>query len=351
MKLKFLRLSLLLLAVFSVVISCKDDDDFEEIPYVLEDRTEQQAKDKDSLLSYLSTHYYNSAFFETGTNHRYNDIVITELPKDESGNYLEMPDPENNTLLIEAVETLTTEYKDVSYEYYVLNINQGGGESPNFTDKVRVRYQGVSVGNQTVFDAVSSPITLPLVGDGFQTGGAIRAWQLVIPTFKTAVSYSYNDGVVEYDDFGLGMMFVPSGLAYFAGVNTGSAYDNLIFKFELLQYEVVDHDSDGIPSWVEDLDGDLDVSNDDTDGNGFPNYVDRDDDGDGVLTRDELIPTTYTIDLNAGEEEPVLSEGEFEVSRDLNNGILTIETVTIADSNNDGLADYLDPNITINYNE
>ncbi len=85
-------------------------------------------------------------------------------------------------------------------------------------------------------------------------------------------------------------MFVPSGLAYFSGTSTGSSYDNLIFKFELLQFEVEDHDNDGIPSYLEDLDNDLDVIDDDTDEDGFVNFIDSDDDADGVSTLNELIP-------------------------------------------------------------
>ena len=37
----------------------------------------------------------------------------------------------------------------------------------------------------------------------------------------------------------------------------------------------------------EDLNGDGDPSNDDTDGDGIPNYKDPDDDGDGIPTIDE----------------------------------------------------------------
>ena len=81
------------------------------------------------------------------------------------------------------------------------------------------------------------------------------------------------------------------------------------------------------------------------------NFIDNDDDNDGVITRDELVPTSYVIDTNLGENEPILSSGEYEVNRVEENGVITIETVTIVDSNNDGLDDYLDANIVINYNE
>lgn len=45
-----------------------------------------------------------------------------------------------------------------------------------------------------------------------------------------------------------------------------------------------DDDNDGIPNIYEDFDGDMNLDNDDTDGDTIPNYLDDDDDGDGVLT-------------------------------------------------------------------
>jgi len=289
MKTKTLKFCLGLLTIVAVFVACEPDDGptvtFEEA-----DRTEQQAKDKDSLLDYFATHYYNSSFFETGSNHKYSDIIITELPQDAEGNYLDMPNPDQNTLLVDAVETHMTVFLDVDYEYYMLRLNQGGGESPKFTDQIRVRYEGRSVVSDEIFDSRISPIDFSLVGNGFTTFGTIRAWQLVMPAFSSASDYTIDvNGNVNYNNFGLGVMFIPSGLAYFSGITTGDAYDNLIFKFELLQYEESDHDNDGIPSHLEDLDSDFDVNNDDTDEDGFPDFIDQDDDGDGVPTINEDI--------------------------------------------------------------
>ncbi|VAV83738.1 hypothetical protein MNBD_BACTEROID02-283 [hydrothermal vent metagenome] len=102
---------------------------------------------------------------------------------------------------------------------------------------------------------------------------------------------------------------------------------------------------------MEDLDNNLNLSNDDTDGNNVPNFADPDDDGDGVLTINELEPMQYIVDTNIGEVEPILDPKEFEISRSEDAGVITINTVKIVDSNNDGLDDYLDDSITINYNE
>ena len=48
-----------------------------------------------------------------------------------------------------------------------------------------------------------------------------------------------------------------------------------------------DHDNDTVLTIYEDIDGDSNFDNDDTDSDTIPNYYDPDDDGDGVLTKDE----------------------------------------------------------------
>lgn len=271
----------LCLALFAVV-SCEEDDG-PTVEFVPRDRAEQQVADKDSLIDYLSSHYYNSEFFETGINHSISDIVITELDEGEEV-------PSGHTLLLNAIETRNTEYLDIDYEYYVLNLNQGGGASPNFTDAVEVRYEGILEETEEVFQVTSTPVQLQLQSNGISPA-AIKGWQLILPTFNTAESFSGNvDGTFSYEDFGLGVMFIPSGLGYFFSSQPGiPAYSNLIFKFELLRYEVVDHDGDLVPSYLEDLNDNGDVEDDDTDEDGAPNFVDLDDDNDGVFTRNEDI--------------------------------------------------------------
>lgn len=343
---KSIKFIVYLVFVSVVVISCKKDDDVTVPDVVIRDRGEQQLADSDSLIDYLSTHYYNSDFFLTGTNHKYSDIIITELAEGEDV-------PTGHTLLLDAVETHTTTYEETDYEYYVLRLNQGGGESPRFTDQVRVRYEGFSVETGDVFDSRATPEDFLLMGVGYGSG-LIRGWQLILPQFSTSTDFALSSGIVEYNNYGLGMMFIPSGLAYFSNTTSSgsvAAYSNLIFKFELLQYEEVDHDGDGIPSYVEDIDANLSVLDDDTDEDFAPNYIDLDDDGDGVNTFDELMSITYTVDTNVNEEEPVLGEDEYEVNRSETAGIITINTVKVVDSDNNGTPDYLQEDIAINYNE
>lgn len=277
---KLSKLTLCALSVLALLSSCKKDDDpgvtFEEA-----DRTEQQVIDGDSLIGYLETHYYNSGTFATPGNYHVADIVITELDQDEAGNYLPMPDPDINTLLIDAVETKTAMYFDIEYVYYILKLNEGGGETPHFSDDVRVNYSGMRQ-NHEVFDSTINPITFDLLN-------LIQGWRLVMPDFKSAESFTPNgDGTFNFSNYGLGVMFLPSGLGYYASPPLGiTLYSNLVFKFELYQTEINDHDLDLIPTYLEDLDGNKNGFDDDSDSDDIPNFLDTDDDGDGVLTKYE----------------------------------------------------------------
>jgi FKBP-type peptidyl-prolyl cis-trans isomerase len=330
---------LLVLIVLSISFtSCrKDDGTTDGIPE--EPRDVQQAKDADTLSTYLNSHYYNSGDFVGNPNPSMYDLVITKLAEGETV-------PAEHTLLVDAVETHQTNYKDQDYDYYILRLNQGGGETrPHFTDDVRLNFEG-SLMDGEVFDSTASP-------EDFDLAQLIPGWSQVIPEFNTAESYTINgDNTVSYTNVGVGVMFIPSGLGYYsAGTNGIGPYRCLVFKFDLLQTEINDHDGDGIPSYVEDLDGDGYPTNDDTDNNGISNFLDPDDDGDGVLTIDELMPNEYVVDTNMGETEPTLAAGEYELSRTEVDGVITIKTVKIMDSNSDGIDDYLDENITIDYNE
>ncbi|MGM5470092.1 FKBP-type peptidyl-prolyl cis-trans isomerase [Flavobacteriaceae bacterium LMO-SS05] len=341
MKIKYYTAFLLVL-ILGFVGCKKSETDIVSIPE--RDRAEQQLVDKDSLLGYLSTHYYNASTFDTPGNYKMSDLVISELPKDGSGNYLDLPDPDHNTLLIDDIEIKTTTLLSVEYEYYILRISQGGGTLPNFTDTVKINYSG-NLMDENVFDSTVNPVALDLVN-------VISGWRKVIPLFQTAVGPPTigNDGKEHYDNYGFGVMFLPSGLAYYGSPPSGiPVYSNLIFKFQIYQTGANDHDNDGLFSHLEDIDGNGNVNDDDTDGDNIPNYLDANDDGDSLLTKDELVFKTYTVDTNQGEQEPVLAANEYEISRSETSGVLTIKTVVIVDSNNDGIPDYLDKNTVIDH--
>ncbi|MFL1013318.1 FKBP-type peptidyl-prolyl cis-trans isomerase [Flavisericum labens] len=335
------------LVVFAVLgfVSCKKDDDSVEVPVIeIRDRAEQQDADMDSISKYLKSHYINLDELIADADSGVEDIVIVEVGENETV-------PDGYTSMEEAVGAAkTTTYAEIDYEYYELEIRKGGGdESPSFADTVQILYEGSLVLDDSVFDSKFVPDNNPL-----DLTGLIPGWSRIIPEFNTAESYTENgDGTINYFNSGLGVMILPSGLAYFSGSNIGiPSYSPLVFKFELINFDQNDHDGDGIPSYLEDVNenGELitaeGLADDDTDNDRLPNYADTDDDGDGIPTRDELKTETYTI--NQGDEEPVFDEKmEFVIGRVENDGVITIKTAKIVDSNNDGTGDYLDDSITV----
>ena len=61
---------------------------------------------------------------------------------------------------------------------------------------------------------------------------------------------------------------------------------------------LIEDDDDGIDAALEDINGNGDLTDDDTDGDGLPNYIDEDDDGDNVLTRLEIDDEDLDGDAN-----------------------------------------------------
>ena len=317
------RLYILLITILLVGSSCGDDDDDGIIEVPEADRTEQQVIDNDSLVSYLHSHYVNVSLMSNNPTISFTEININQLPDDG-----ELPNPDQNSLLIDVVETLTTTYFDVEYEYYILKINQGGSEnSPNFSDKVRVSYEGTLMDN-TVFDSSSTPVDFDLTS-------TIAGWGRVLPEFNIAEDFVINsDGTVTYNNPGIGIMFLPSGLGYYsAAAGTVPVYSNLIFKFKVFQSELNDHDFDNVPSHLEDINGDYDLTNDNSDDDTFADFVDSDDDNDGTLTIDE--------DLEPDIDLTVDRDGDGDPTNDIGDGDPTND-----DTDGDGTPNYLDPDDT-----
>jgi FKBP-type peptidyl-prolyl cis-trans isomerase FkpA len=336
------RALVIILCLALGLTSCSKDDETEP-PVPPRDRTEQQAKDKDSLIKYLESHYYNSDDFLSNMNPSSKDLIITKLLANET------VAPSGQTLLIDAVEIKTVEYEGADYEFYILRLNQGGGEDkPMFSDNVLVDYEGFTLDN-VVFDGSVNPVT-------FDLAQLVPGWRKVLPDFNTSETFADNiDGTVNFMNHGSGVMFLPSGLGYFANTQTDiPAYSPIIFKFDLYQMYENDFDGDGIPSYLEDLtdDGEFtvnfenskDPNDDDTDGDFNADYADSDDDGDGILTINEISITTHNKLTRAEVVAMPLLSNQVLLNKIIKeqNGTYTGKVITFPDTDLDGIPDYLD---------
>ncbi|WP_165748752.1 FKBP-type peptidyl-prolyl cis-trans isomerase [Cellulophaga sp. Z1A5H] len=302
------------LAINLIFISCKKDDDAIVVAPPT-DLSEIIVDDEAALQAYFSTHFYNYEDFENPAEDFDYEIVIDTISGGNSTK-TSLLDSEGfgfKTVTVKSENVGITEGdEEIDHKLYYLIARQGSGPSPTFADSTFVRYQGELL-DGTIFDSSTAPIwfNLPSLVTGFSQG---------ITAFKAGEQGFVNeDGTVEVANYGIGLIFMPSALAYYSAPQTNiPAYSPIFFKIDLLAVNQTDHDNDGIPSYLEDVDRDGRLNNDNTDSVDeekafvfIPNYLDPDDDGDNT-------PTSEEIDIVNGE-------------------------VVFRDTDNDGIPDHLDP--------
>ncbi|MEP2237732.1 MAG: FKBP-type peptidyl-prolyl cis-trans isomerase [Maribacter sp.] len=290
-----LRNAYLLIAGLIILGSCRNDDDAigEVVPPRL--LSEVTVEDDAEIIEFLKTHFYNDDEFETPPEGFDFKIRFDTIAGDNSSrqSLFDSPNLITQTITVDS-ENLGRPDDDeiVDQTLYTLVVRQGVADGkPTIGDFCILRYEGLLL-DGTLFDAsVNQPIRFNLssVVQGFGNG---------MKNFQTGNGPIENgDGTVSYDGYGIGAIFMPAALAYFdSSPNTiVPTYSPLIFKVDAFTYEPdSDFDGDGIPSILEDLNGNGNLTDDNTDEEleaftvFLPNFNDTDDDGDGILTIDEI---------------------------------------------------------------
>lgn len=189
-------------------------------------------------------------------------------------------------------ETLYTDGRiddDVDYKLYYVVLNEGGGVTPTSVDSTFVGYKGWNLKN-VVFDQNDFGMWFTFPAIYSSDAVSISGFRQILSVIKTEASAVENgDGTITHNDYGNVLVFIPSGLAYFSNVATNiSQYAPIAFQIKLYSREERDHEGDKVPSYMEDLNGNNDYFDDDTDGDLLPDFLDYDDDGDDFLTKDEV---------------------------------------------------------------
>lgn len=308
---------LLFIAALSILASCNNDDGLAGVEVVPpRPLAEVEAENDATIKEYLKTHYYNYEEFENPPAD-FNFKIVLDTIAGDAQDKIPLSDQVSTMTIPVSSETFNLEDAVVvDHTLYYLEAREGTGGSPTVGDSTLVKYEGQLLSGD-VFD---SNVTytwqyLPFFLRGYAAG---------ISNFKVGTEIISNpDGTSEITGSGIGLMFIPSGLAYYNNPPLSSGielYDILVFQVNTgLFEEATDYDNDGIPSILEDLNNNGVLSDDNTDesieislGFGFlPNHLDQDDDQDGTLTREEIV-----ID----------NEGN----------------ITFPDSDGDGTPDYLD---------
>lgn len=316
---KFKYYFILLLAGISLV-SCNKSDDDDAVTVPLRDYAVQYKADNDSIIKYLKTNYI-TVTNSPGTPQD-QDVVIKKIVAGD-GNVSIW---DQKTYPLESRDVYSN---DVTYKVYYLTLRKGSGESPTNTDKIVTSYTGTLLDN-TVFDSsYGYPRSFNLFPYANESAVFVEGWSEIFPKFKTGTSSTNaSSGVVTYTDFGAGVMFLPSGLAYY-GQSQGTIpiYAPLVFSFKLFDLQRMDNEftktstglvflGDGVPDYLEDINGDGYLYDfklnpdkypnppaglvDDTDGDGVSDFLDFDDDGDGFTTRFEVTKPTGQVGIVNG---------------------------------------------------
>lgn len=291
MKLKY---AYLLIAGLIILSSCrKDDDPIGEVvpPRLL---SEVVIEDDAEIIEFLKTHFYNKDEFETPPEGFDFRIRFDTIAGDNSGKQSLFA---SSNLITDVISVTSSDFgrddgEVIDVKLYTLVVRQGvEAGKPTIGDFSILRYEG-SLIDGTLFDASSNqPVR-------FNLSSVVRGFGNGMKNLQTGMGPVENaDGTVSYEGYGVGAIFIPSGLGYFNNSpNTLiPAYSPIIFKVDAFAYEPdSDFDGDGIPSILEDLNNNGNLLDDNTDdesesfGVYLANFNDTDDDNDGILTIDEI---------------------------------------------------------------
>jgi len=290
------KFTIYLLLTFTLLLSCnKDDDNTIEI----RDYSEQVVVDEQTIEEYLKSHYYNYEDFNSSNSFEVDTKVRIDTITDATANKTPLFDQ----VKIKTINVSDSDGIETPHKLYYIIAREGIISNPSIVDSVYITYKGMLTDN-SIFDERKYPAWLDLANSlqGFREG---------VSELKSGEFKQNSNGTIQYSSYGVGLFFLPSGIGYFENTTSNiPEYSPLIFSVSLMTSNPTDHDSDGVLSINEDIDGDGSPFYDDTDNDNIWNMYDADDDGDGTLTINEL---------------------------DKNNDQI------IDDTNNDGIPDYLDP--------
>jgi hypothetical protein len=303
------------------LFSCSKNDPAAEIepPRAYADQYKTDIAD---IEEYLNTYYITVVNNPGKTDDQ--DVTMTKIPV--GGTQLSIMSYKDNVFVGSTVypqlRSRVVKLHDVDYKLYYLVLRPGIGESPSNVDGVFTSYRGDylsrDASNQALSATKFTDVIFPQSFDNLTE--RIIGWGETFPQFKKGTFTTNADGSVSYNDFGAGVMFLPSGLAYYNnGKGSIPSYSPLVFSFKLYEIQRLDQDNDGVPSFQEEFntivgDGNKDgymhdyrntlayptppadavLYADDTDKDGIPDFLDIDDDGDNYTTKLEITKPAGT---------------------------------------------------------
>lgn len=124
--------------------------------------------------------------------------------------------------------SLLTKFKTIEgvhHKIYYIKFRDGIGTSPNDNNQLTSYYKGFLL-DDTVFDQSIE------TGRTFRLNELILGWREILPEFKMGIT----TGLDQYEDFGAGVMFLPSALGYYQhSVGQIPEYSPIIFNFKVFK--------------------------------------------------------------------------------------------------------------------
>lgn len=241
-------------------------------------------------------------------------------------------------------------------------------------------------GGNAVTGIINNAGTIAFAPPGRNTGpwtATQEGWRFSLPMQTNTYKYSkcdansdgletFNLQVVKDDLSAPGMVFYET----IANLQDQAfpmplLYDNIIHSEQVLYADNngqvtevilrtvncnVDYDLDAVATALEDLNGDGNLENDDTDADGIPNFLDNDDDGDMILTSFEYA---FSSGRNSNDTNSVLDTDNDGIPNYLDNdddgdGVLTINEDYNGnnnpgddDTNDNGIPDFLESSVAL----
>ncbi len=362
-----MKRSLLLITILGGLLcflSCNNDDSDGLENSSIRERGPQNILDANYLSDFLDNYTYNNIPFEQDNTLDHKSIEFYRI-KDDNGNPIILTEQQqsvsNGENLRNSVLSIDVNAFDVNYKLYYIVVRQGKGKEVAISDDILTSFKGAAIGeagslNQTPSQALISETPFIDTDDRFWLTGfreldpslnradlSVDGFAQIQAKFKTAppinpeqpcrVITTNDNGSVVLSDFGVGIMIIPSGLAFYqislennplgASLNP---YSNILYTFSLYNNELNDLDNDGIPDLAEGINQSENII--DTDGDGIVNHLDADDDNDGRLTINEIERT----DLNPSVD--------YNCDGVINNDL---QLVPFKDTNGNQIPNYLDP--------
>lgn len=113
----------------------------------------------------------------------------------------------------------------VAHKIYYIKFRDGIGLSPSSNSQVKAYFKGLLLDDTVFGESVQTGMNLEI-------NQLIIGWREILPEFKMGTVV----GVDQYEDFGAGVMFLPSALAYYQyAQNQIPAYSPVVFNIKLFE--------------------------------------------------------------------------------------------------------------------